>query len=178
MVRMQRLLTLFLVILFIVTASAGLNADGRTAQPDSHTQRSKKTDVGGCPVLREFKLIGIGDGGLSADGKTRLSITSYKAPDGTFLVKFFGDSDSPSAATAELEGWVKLASKIIVNSWKRDSQGHVVGRRVEALMPKKGSKDLVFAILWTSGHYFYQVSSSPRCKRAVFEAEENIRESK
>lgn len=115
--------------------------------------------------------------GSSADRSAWLSYHGYKASNGITLWTVFGDFHSPSEAKAELEYRAKLASKLIVRGMKLDSKGKVIGERVEALLPRKGSKNLsAFDVMWTSGRYFHEVGSSVSCKQAVLSVEKNIRD--
>jgi len=51
----------------------------------------------------------------------------------------------------------------------------VIGKRVEALVPRVRSKDLsVFAVMWTSGRYFHEITSD--CEDAALYTEKNIRD--
>lgn len=137
-------------------------------------QRSKQSTSPPCPALSNFKPVGVGGGGTSPDGRTHFSVSSYKASDGAILVEYSGYADSPNDAGDELQRWIKSAKKIIVNGRKVNRKGQVLGRRIEALMPVKGSKDSIFAVIWTSGRYFYAIGSRPTCRQVVLAAEKNI----
>lgn len=144
------------------------------AQTQEYIQKTKSAVKNSCPSFRKFKPVGIADG-ASKNG-TGLSSISYEAPDGTYWVKVSGNSPSQSAAEAQLDEWVQSADKVLVNGWKLDAEGHVSGRRVEALVPSaKGSQ---FAVMWTSGHYIHEIRSSLACKQAVLETEKNIHDAK
>lgn len=161
--------------LLTIVACATCNA--RTARSVSHLQKSIEIAHGGCDPKKTIFRATVAADGPSADRSTRLSYHGYKASSGLTMQTVFGDFDSPSGAKAELEYRAKLASKIIVRGVKLDPKGNVIGERVEALLPREGSKNLsVFDVMWTSGRYFHEVGSSFSCKQAVLPVEKNIRD--
>ncbi|HVB36803.1 MAG TPA: hypothetical protein VND42_06145 [Candidatus Acidoferrales bacterium] len=170
---MSRLLRQLSVALLMVTACAASGA--QTDRPVSHVQKSRKIVHGECDPRKMTFRATIAADGPSADGGTRLSYHVYKASNGITLQTVFGDFDSPSEAKAELEYRAKFAGKIIVRSMKLDPKGNVIGKRVEALLPRVRSKDLsVFAVMWTSGRYFHEITSD--CEDAALYTEKKIRD--
>lgn len=159
------------ILLLMIVACATGNA--RAGRPVSHVQKGTKVAHGGCDPRKTIFRATMAADGPSADRSIRLSYHVYKASNGIILQTVFGDFDSPSEAKAELEYRAKFARKISVRGMKLDPKGNVIGERVEAFLPRVGSKNLsAFAVMWTSGRYFHEITSD--CEEAALYNEKNI----
>lgn len=155
----------------LLAAMISVGADSRTRQSRRQTEKARHVGMKCDPHKLTFHSTIAADG-FSADGTTRLSYYLYKSSEGIVLQTVYGEFDSSSAANGELAYRARSASKIIVNGWRLDANGHVMGRRVEAFAlsanPKKAS---VFVVMWTWGRYFHELTSN--CKKAVLYTEKN-----
>lgn len=148
-----------------------VSSHARTCRP--HRQAQKTSEIGAeCDPRRVTFHPTVAADGPSEDHSTRLSYHVYKSSKGIVLQTVYGEFDSSSAANEELEYRVKFASKIIVNGWRLDANGRVMGRRIEAFLPAANPKKAsVFAVMWTWGRYFHELTSN--CRKAALYTEKN-----
>lgn len=163
----------FFLILLAVAVCAGARA--QTSRSDQNIVKTKGTAFAHCDPRKTKFTPTIAAGGLSGDRSTLLSYQSYRASNRLVFKTVYGEFDSPSAARAELEYRARFAVRIVVNGWKVDAKGGVVGSRVEAVLPPlRNSNASVFVLMWTWGRYFHEITSD--CKEAVLYAERNAHE--
>jgi hypothetical protein len=149
-------------------SAVSIGPSGQTAQKELN---GNTTECDGPEVMFHSTAMA---NGPAHDGITMLSHAAYQGTDGTSLNTTFGEFKSPQAAEDELRSWAKSVKIVIAQGRKLDDQGHVVGEREEVILDTQPSPTLVFAVLWTTGSNFHEVSSS--CKKKALEFEEHYKD--
>jgi hypothetical protein len=145
------------VVIILVLMVSGYGRDGRSSSSDN-----KSTDK-----HLEFHIVSMGSiidqEATKAGFQTTLfraganfGFTVFEATDGKKLLAQNGRFRSSEEAKRYF-GWsLKRCSKVLERGVKTDSSGKSVGYRAEVLLAPDQKQS---AVMWTSGPYFYQITS-------------------
>jgi hypothetical protein len=94
----------------------------------------------------------------TADG-IHLGFTNFKASDGVNLRVLYWDFGDENHAAEALEKQIARADKVVERTPKRNSDGKVVGERVQVVLPPVNHREPLSAVFWTDGVSYHEIRS-------------------
>lgn len=105
-----------------------------------------------------FRVTMLGD--TRSDDGTLLNVKGYEASDGAKLTVISGEFASPAGATEHFEKQLAKSVKSQKKTELTNAVGKVVGHRAQVVFQQPTRSEKLSGVLWTSGKWFYEVTSS------------------